>query len=149
MATTISTYDHVSELLANAAIDLDGATLKLALVSSAYTYSATDTQWSQASANEVSGTGYTAGGQTVTGATLTRSGGTTTLSADDVIWTALSATFRAGVLYASGTYGGIVDPLLAYVLYDDTPADVTVSGLDFVTKWNASGIFRIGRKGEV
>lgn len=145
MATTMTLFEHISELLANALVDLDGVTLKLALVDSGYTFDATDQVWADMSGDEVaSGDGYTTGGETVANPSLSRSGTTTTLDGDDVTWTALTKTFRRGILYVSGTVGALTNPVLAAVLYDDTPGDVSVAGVDFVNKWHASGILTVG-----
>ncbi len=144
MPTTIESYSHLSELIANGLFDLDGITIKLALVSSAYTPDvANHTQWGDVSANEISGTGYTTGGATIQNTVLTRTGKTATLDGDDVLWSALNATFRFGVAYAQGTFGSLTDPLLFYILFDDTPADITVNGVDFRVVWSSSGILTV------
>lgn len=142
--TTISLYNHVSEILANAQLDLDANTLKLALVTSGYTFDATHTLWSSASGSEVAnGNGYTTGGASVGSLALTRSADVTTLDGADTVWAALTKTFRAAVLYASGTFGGKVNPVLAYILFDNTPADVSVAGVNFSVIWPASGILQV------
>ena len=113
-------------------------------MSSAYTPDvANHTQWSDVSANEITGTGYTSGGATIQNALLTRTGKTTTLDGDDVVWSALNATFRYGVAYAQGTFGTLTDPLLFYILFDDTPADITVNGVDFRVIWSNNGILTL------
>jgi len=101
--------------------------------------------------NEVAaGDGYTAGGQALAGQTLTRSGWKTTFDAGDVTWTALTKTFRYGILYVDDTKtdpaGGpdIVKPLYAMILFDDTPADITVNGIDYTVQWSSLGISVFG-----
>lgn len=145
MSVTIQKYEQLSKLLAAGDLDLDANTLKLALLASAYAFDQTDTLFATPGANEIAaGGGYTAGGTTLSGATLSSVAEVTSLDADDVVWPALTATFRGAVLYASGTLGGVVNPVLAYILFDDTPADVTVTGIDFSVLWNASGILTVG-----
>jgi hypothetical protein len=135
-------------------INLATDTIRLALVASAYTPDLdTDTVWADVSTHEVAdGNGYTTGGTALTGQTLTRADWLTTFDANDVTFTALTKTFRYGVLYIDGTktFGGadIVNPLFAYILFDDTPADVTVAGVDYVVNWSSLGIAQFGPEGE-
>ena len=146
MATTISKYRHVTKVLVDGTVNPDSDTLMVALVTSAYTYDPSHTSFdADASAAEVvAGDGYTAGGEIVSGRALTTDvSGVTTLSADNVSWSALTKTFRGAVLYRQGTSNGIVDPLLAYILFDDTPADVQVNGITFQIEWSASGILTV------
>jgi hypothetical protein len=138
-------------------INLLTDTFKLALVASTYTPDLdAHTVWADVSANEVAnGDGYTTGGATLTGQTLTRSGYLTTFDADDVTFTLLTKIFRYGVLYVSGTKsnpaGGadIVNPLYAYILFDDTPADVEVAGANYVAHWSSLGISAFGPYAEM
>jgi hypothetical protein len=137
-------------------INLATDTIRLALVASTYTPDLdVDTVWADVSANEVAtGDGYTTGGTALTGQTLTRASWLTTFDANDVTFTALTKTFRYGVLYIDGTKtdpgGGadIVNPLFAYILFDDTPDDVTVAGVDYVVNWSSLGIAQFGPEGE-
>ena len=138
-------------------INLKTDTIKLALVASTYTPDLdAHTIWGDVSANEVaSGDGYTTGGETLASVTLTRSGALVTFDAADITWSNLTKTFRYGVLYISGTKsdpeGGtdIVNPLYAYILWDDTPADITVTGTDWTAQWSTSGITVFGPKADI
>lgn len=145
MASSLTIYNKAKEELFKGNVDLDGATIKLALVTSSYTPApTTDNEWADVSANEVaSGDGYTTGGETLASLSVSESGGTVTFDAADVTWSSLSKTFRYGVLYISGTVDGVVNPLLAYILFDTTPADVTISGVDFLVQWHGDGIFTL------
>lgn len=107
------------------------------------------TTWSDLSAAEAAnGDGYTTGGATL--ANLALSLTTVMVSsvakravkwdADNVTWSALTKDFRYLVLYASGTLNGVTDPLIAYILLNDTPADYSANAIDFTINWNASGI---------
>lgn len=146
MATTISAFNNITNMLGQGLLDLDTDTFKLALVTSSYTFSAADDEWADASANEVSsGSGYTTGGETLAGLSWAQVSGTQyKWDATDVTWTSLTKTFRAGILYASGTFGAFTNPLVAYILFDDTPADVVISGIDFKVIWHANGIMTVG-----
>lgn len=143
MATTISKYNTTTKLIMGG-IDLDTSTIKLALVTDAYVFDATDSVWADASAAEVTtGAGYTTGGATLANPTLAQVAGVCTFDADDITYTALTKTFRAAIIYAEGTFDTLVNPLLFYILFDDTPADKVIVAMDFVVKWNSNGILSI------
>ncbi len=111
--------------------DLVGATLKLALVTSAYTPSAGETGhslWSEVSANEIAaGNGYTAGGITLSSVAKTAITNGWKLSSANPVWTASGGNIPAHryyVLYVSGTLWGLTNPLVGYFVGDTTPADI-------------------------
>jgi hypothetical protein len=138
MAVTATKYTHAHKILTNQG-DWNSNTVKFALVTSSYTFSAAHTVWADASSYEVaSGSGYTTGG-----ATVTCTASNTALGASNTTFTALTKTFRGAVLYIEGTIEGLTNPLLEYILFDDTPADTEVTGTDFIVIWNASGVFSI------
>lgn len=146
MAASISFYNSFREYIGDGTIDLDTDTFKVALVSSSYTFSAAHTVWADASANEISNAGYTAGGATLGTISWSHSSGTATFDAADTTWTATSTSLvaRRAVIYKSGTANSITNPLIASVLLDTTPADVTVTATNVLTlAWNASGILTI------
>ncbi len=135
MAASITAYDHLWKLIATGGIDLDTDTLKVALVTSSYTPSAAHTVWADVSANEVAtGAGYTTGGITLATPVATNSN----IDYDDLVWTALTKTFRYAVCYKSGSGGGLTNPLLWYALLDTKPADVVSSGSNYTIQWNAT-----------
>lgn len=135
MAITITKYSHTHKILCGAGSWTDN-TIKLALVTSGYTFSAAHTIWGDVSANEVAtGDGYTTGGLT-----LTTSKTNAALDATDLTFSVLTKTFRGAVIYISGTVETLVNPVLFYILFDDTPGDIVIQGNDFVISWNASGI---------
>jgi hypothetical protein len=132
--------------------DLTGATVKLALVSSAYTPDAANTghdEWADVSANEIAnGNGYTTGGETLTNDAVSTTTNGWKYDADDVPWTASGGNipaWRYGVLYVSGALWGKTSPLIGHFLGDSTPADVpaTSSGNTLTVAWNASGVFTL------
>lgn len=77
--------------------DFSTDTFKLAL----YTANATlnDTTTVYASSNEVVGTGYTAEGVVLTGATVNTSGTTAYVDFDNAVWNPASFTARGGLIY--------------------------------------------------
>lgn len=76
-----------------------GDTFKIALYTSSASLDATTTAYS--ATNEISGTGYTAGGATLTNVTPATSGTTAYLDFDDASWTSASFTCRGALIYNS------------------------------------------------
>ena len=77
--------------------DLDTNTINLALFTSAASLSASTTAYS--TSNEVVGTGYTAGGNTLTGAVISLDGSTAIVDFTDTSWTSATITARYGLIY--------------------------------------------------
>lgn len=90
--------------------------------------------------NEVSGTGYSAGGKAYDTTELTISGGIITYDAADVAWTGSTITSaEAAILYFNvGTAG--TDQL---ILCSDFGSPASTSSGTFTIQWNASGIFTL------
>lgn len=104
--------------------DLDADTLKIALYTSSATLGAATTAYS--TTNEISGTGYTAGGVTLTSTTVATTGTTAYFDAADPEWTSASFTARGALIYNS------------------TNADKAIAVLDFGGDFTvSSGTFRI------
>lgn len=124
-----------------AVIDFNTDTIKCALATSTYTPSQDTHDFFNDITNEVSGTGYTAGGVTLTTPTITYTTGTNViaLDADDVSWTSASFTARYAIVYKS-TGTASTSPLLLYV---DFGADQTVSSGTFTIQWAAGGLATI------
>jgi len=108
-------------------IDWEGAgasTIKAAWVTSVYTPNQdVHAFWSDAVANEVSGTGYTAGGETLANLSVTRAAGVITVTADDPSWAQNAAGFANGrylIIYAD-TGVAATSPLVSYT---DAVSDV-------------------------
>jgi hypothetical protein len=77
-----------------------GDTFKMALYTSSATLGPTTTAYS--ATNEISGTGYTAGGNTLTVSQSPTSGGTTAfISFNNTTWTSASFTCRGALIYNS------------------------------------------------
>lgn len=126
---------------AQLALDLDADTHKVALFTSSITANFdTDTAYgtSPYDANEVSGTGYTAGGATLANAALTSSSGVLKFDGDDSSWTSSTITgAHYALIYADALAGNN-----AICLVDFGTDYSTISGTFQIT-WNASGIFTI------
>lgn len=74
-------------------------TLKIALYTSSASLGASTTAYT--ATNEISGTGYTAGGNILTGATVQSSGTTAFVSFANTSWAAASFTCRGALIYNS------------------------------------------------
>lgn len=144
MAATATPYNHLWLCLLDGTIAPVTDTIKLMLVSSAYTPDAEHDELADVSAAEITGTGYTAGGHTLAGVTAARSGTLATLDATDLTLSGLTATFRRGILYAAVTRNGKTNPIIGHVLFDSTPADVIVAGIDYTVVWSSSGVLTLG-----
>jgi hypothetical protein len=130
--------------LARARVDFVSDTIKVALVTSAYTpdQDAHDF-WDDVSANEVaSGGGYTTGGVALTTKTVTYDATTNEcrLDADDPAWTALTATFRYAIARKARGGAASADELLGYI---DFGADQTLSGVNFTIQLAATGLLKM------
>jgi hypothetical protein len=79
--------------------DLIDDTIKIALFNANADLSASTTAY--LTNQEVTGTGYTAGGNTLTGATVRSSGTTAFVSFDNTTWSSASFTCRGALIYNS------------------------------------------------
>ena len=105
-------------------------TFKIALYTSSATLGAATTAYS--TSNEVTGTGYTAGGNTLTIAANPASSGTTAfLDFTDTTWTTATITARGALIYKSG--GG--DPAVAVL---DFGSDKTSTAGNFTIQFQAA-----------
>ena len=79
--------------------DLDTDVIKIALYTSAADLGAATTAYT--TSGEVVGAGYTAGGNTLTGATVSLSGTTAFVDFADTTWTTATITARGALIYNS------------------------------------------------
>lgn len=120
-------------------MDLLSDSIKLTLHTTTWTPAQTTNEVKADATNELStGGGYTALGQALASKTYAASALVTTFDAADVTWTAFTNTFRYGVIW-DDTPTAPADPLIA--LIDNTSQ--TITAMDLVFQWNASGIFTI------
>lgn len=140
MAVTAKGYGQFLKLaLSTKPVDLVNNTIKVMLCTSSYTPNQ-DTHTTKADVtNEVSGTGYTAGGATLSNKTLTYNSttNTTTFDADDVTWTNSTITARYAVIYVDIGSTDSDKPLVGYV---DFGEDKSSSNADFTIQWASDGI---------
>ena len=129
--------------IANGSINLATDAVKIMLVGSAYTPNIdTHTKRSDVT-NEVSGTGYTAGGIALVNKTVTMN--TTSdkgvFDADDLTISNATITARGAVLYKARGGVSSADELIAYL---DFGADITSTAGNFNIAFDANGIITIG-----
>lgn len=127
----------------NKEIDWDTDTIKVALLSNAYTPDQdAHNYFDDVSTNEVTGTGYTQGGISLTNKTNTYNGATNTivLDADDVTWSSSTITARYAVVYDASPATNATRPLIGYV---DFGSDQSSSNGNFTITWDATGIVRV------
>jgi len=128
--------------LALANIKVTTAALKCALMTSTHnaaSFDDTKKVWADVSANETSGTGYTAGGQAVT-MTVTEVTVTKLDIETSTTWTITgSLTARSCVIYDTGN-ADIDDSLICSL---DFGADKTVTDGTFSISWNDSGVITL------
>jgi len=107
-----------------------GNTFKLALYTSSATLGASTTAYS--TTNEVSGTGYTAGGGTLTNVTPSTSGTTALTDFADLTFSSGAITARGALIYNSSTAAGSADRA---VLVLDFGGDKTSTAGDFTIQF--------------
>ena len=116
--------------------DLAADTLKIALFTNSASLDATTTAYS--TSNEVSGSGYSAGGETLTSTTVSTTGTTAFFDADDPTWTSASFTARGALIYNSSNGNKAIAVL-------DFGGDFTVSSGTFQIVFPAAGASAIIR----
>lgn len=130
MAATAKWYGLGLLKILQGSIDLDTDTFKIMLTTSAYTPNQDTHDFRDDVTNEITGTGYTAGGATLTGVSLTYDTATNEvrLSWTDPTWPAATFTARTFVIYKSRGGAASADELVAYGTND---VDVTATGATF------------------
>lgn len=97
--------------------------------------------WSDLEANEVSGTGYTAGGNTLTGTELTISSGVLTYDATDPSWPTSTISDAMGAVGYFDRGGATTADELLFLL--DFVTAASSSGGTFTIELDSSGIFTV------
>ena len=127
----------------NKEIDWDTDVIKVALLTNSYSPNQdTHVYFSDVVANEVSGTGYTAGGNTIANRTNTYDAATNTtvLTGSDVTWSSSTITARYAVVYNSSPATNATRPLVGFI---DFGSDQSSSNGNFTITWDSTGIVRV------
>ena len=123
-------------------VDWVGDTIKVALLTSSFSPNQDTQDFYDDISNEVSGTGYTAGGAALGSKSVNYDAATntTSLRAGATSWSSATFTARYAVVYKD-TGSGATSPLLGYV---DFGGDETVSSGTFTITWDATdGVMKI------
>lgn len=134
-------YNSFKSNIMNGSLDLDTDTIKVALVTSTYTPNQDTHEDFADVTNEVSGTGYTAGGNALANKTVTKDNTDNegVFDADDVTWASSTITARGAVVYKDT---GVASTSLL-ICYLDFSTDQSSSSGDFTIQWNAEGIVNL------
>ncbi len=135
-------YNAFKMFIMNGAIDLDTDTIHVALVTSSYTPDQDTHDYFNDVTNEVSGTGYTAGGSALASKAVTadNTDNEGVFDANDVAWTTSTITARGAVLYKKRGGASSADELIAYI---DFGSDKISTAGTFTIAWNAEGILNL------
>ncbi len=131
-------FNAIKKYLANGSVDLDTDTIKVMLLTNAASPNIDSWAFRSDVTNEVTGTGYTAGGQALTTKTVTQDN-TNDRAAwdfDDPAWTTATITARYAVYYKSRGGASSADEL---ILCQDFGADISSTAGTFTIQEPASG----------
>lgn len=136
---TFTAFNEGKVELASGNIDFVNDTFKVALFESTYTPDIdTQSNWSDISTDESSGTNYTAGGNTVANITVTKdnTNDRAVIDGDDVTFTNVSVSYQYVVLYKdTGTPS--TSTLIGYA---DRGSSITISADDVQVVFDSVGI---------
>ena len=118
-----------------------GNTFKIALFTSSATLGAGTTAYAATGMNEMSGTGYTAGGKALTSVTPTLDSTTACCDFDDISWTSATFTANACLIYNDTATG---DPAVCAVAFGgDKAVSSGTFTIQFPAKAATTAIVRI------
>lgn len=135
-------YNIFKQKIMEKLIDLVNDTIKVALMNNSHSFAAssvTNDEWSDVSANEASGTGYTTGGASLASKAVTvdNTDNEGVFDAADVTWSSSTITAYHAVIYDDTT---ATKYLIASI--DFSGAKSSSAG-NFTIQWNAEGILNI------
>jgi hypothetical protein len=100
MAITAKFYPSAPAAMFNGDLNSDSV-FKMALLTSSGSYNANHTLWSSISSHQITGSGYTAGGATVTVGPATSNGVKSEFPISTATWTNSTFVFRNAVVYTT------------------------------------------------
>ena len=120
-------------------VDWDLDTFMCALLDNSYAINIdTHAIWGDVSGDEITGTGYIAGGATISGVTVTLNlgGDQAVITANDVTWASSTITARWAIVYKYDA-----TPSNRFLCFGyDFGSDKASNNGDFTVQWNASGM---------
>lgn len=135
-------YNTAKKKFFDANINLASDTIKVMLLADSYVPDLDTHEFlSQADSHEISGSGYTAGGATLSNksTTVDTTDNEGVFDADDVVWTNATITARYALIYKD-TGSASTSPLIGYI---DFGANQSSQNADFTIQWNAEGILNL------
>jgi len=139
---SITFYNNATKDILDGTIDLDSDTIKVSLHTSSYSPTGTHDFFNDLT-NEVTGSNYTAGGNTLgSTAVTTVTTNDAMFDAADVTWSSHASGFstaRYAVIYKS-TGTASTSPLVGYIDFVSNQDNVNN---DLTIKWNTSGILQL------
>jgi len=135
MATS-GVYNRFKANLMNKVVDMEADTIKVMLLDDSHSFTATHNVIGDVNTNEISGTGYDAGGKALADKAVTQAA-TTKFDATDLAWTGASFTAYHAVLIDDTV---ATDDLICS--FDFGGAKTVASGT-FTLKWHADGILTL------
>lgn len=139
MAAAWKWYDKFALNLAKKFIDFVGDPFFMMIADNGYVPDHANDEFQSNVTNEVTGTGYTAGGQVLVGQVITLIGRDSYFIANNLTWSTVTFTNgRYGIIYDAAGGSPSTNFLVGYV---DFGANFSPAGSNFGITWNASGIF--------
>lgn len=137
-------YNNYFEELGKGNINYTSGTYKLMLVTTSYTPDVDNHAFRSDVTGEASGTGYTAGGQTVDSVTITQDNTNNRAVVDfaDEVFSGVTVTNVDGAILYKDTGVAATSPLIAY--FDFTEGAQSTVGGAFTVTPSASGALTIG-----
>ncbi len=134
-------FNSFKKGLMDGSLDLANDTIKVMLVTSSYSPDADLHDFKDDVTGEVSGAGYTAGGEALSNKSVTQDNTDDegVFDADDVTWANSTITARGAVIYKDTGVAG-TSPLICYI---DFGADKSSDNADFTIQWNSEGILNL------
>jgi len=132
-------YNRLKANLMNKVVDLEADTIKIALMDTNHSFTATHNNWSEVSANEIaddSGNGYTAGGETLANLAVTQAATTKWDNTVDIAWSSATFTAYHAVIYDTTASNDLICSL-------DFSGAKTVSSGTFTIQFDAAGIITL------
>jgi len=127
-------------------ISIAAQPIKVALLTSSYTFSASHNVYGDLTNELTTSGGYTAGGQAIGSLTFTQSSTVSNLDGADVQWTASGGgipAFRYAAIYIDATLNGVVKPLIGVIDNNGSDVPATTAPNTLTVTWNATGILQV------
>ena len=139
----VTIFTNYSAKLHNKEVDWNSDTIKGMITTNTYVPDQNAHAYKSDVTNEITGTGYSAGGATLTTCTITVTGGgshVVKLDADDLTWAATINLTGAKwlVLYDNTPASDATRPLIGYL----DLGNINVSGGPLTIVWDSAGVFQ-------